>query len=325
MANAFSLIKEMKETPAIIKRFNPSQVTPWVNAIDKKNKLLLTGEGSSRIFPAKNMIAKALQRGHGWSIHTEGARQAYEYTLINHIVIGASNSGQTRELINLFEKLRNHKIPCFGMTVTPCSRLTTCTDNCILLTAGKEEATAATKSVIEQALVYQALLQGAEWQHKERAADLCEALLQTQWPQVIIAMVAQSSGLYFAGRNDGVAEELTLKTNEIVRKKCDFLEGTYAVHGIEEVMQEDEIVIVIEPFSEEIEKLQTVLAKGVGIKIIAISSREPPFPTIKIPALDGYDSYFQLIAGWNLLVAVGLSNGIHLDKTIRARKVGNAI
>jgi len=34
--------------------------------------------------------------------------------------------------------------------------------------------------------------------------------------------------------NNGVAEELALKTNEITRKKSAFLEGTFAVHGIEE-------------------------------------------------------------------------------------------
>jgi glucosamine--fructose-6-phosphate aminotransferase (isomerizing) len=31
-------------------------------------------------------------------------------------------------------------------------------------------------------------------------------------------MIANAGTIYFAGRNDGVAEELTLKTNEITRK-----------------------------------------------------------------------------------------------------------
>ena len=45
-----------------------------------------------------------------------------------------------------------------------------------------------------------------------------------------------------------MAEELTLKTNEITRKSSDYLEGTYAVHGIEEVMNADEVVIWVEPY-----------------------------------------------------------------------------
>ena len=52
----------------------------------------------------------------------------------------------------------------------------------------------------------------------------------------IIERACEAATIYFAGYNDGVAEELTLKTNEITRKKSDYLEGSYAVHGIEEVM-----------------------------------------------------------------------------------------
>ncbi|TVQ96896.1 MAG: sugar isomerase, partial [Spirochaetaceae bacterium] len=33
--------------------------------------------------------------------------------------------------------------------------------------------------------------------------------------------------------------------------------------------------------------------------------------------------YAQLAAGWNLLVELGLALGVNMDKTERARKVGN--
>ena len=50
---------------------------------------------------------------------------------------------------------------------------------------------------------------------------------------------------YFSGRNNGVAEEITLKTNEITRKKSSYLEGTYAVHGIEEVLGKQDVIRII--------------------------------------------------------------------------------
>ena len=125
------------------------------------------------------------------------------------------------------------------------------------------------------------------------------------------------------GYNDGVAEELTLKTNEITRKKSDFLEGTYAVHGIEEVMDKNDIVFVIDPLEEEIEKFQEVLVKGVGLKVVAIADRDTPFTTIRIPSAGEMNPYVFLSAGWNLLVEIGLALGIDLDKPERARKVGN--
>jgi len=120
-----------------------------------------------------------------------------------------------------------------------------------------------------------------------------------------------------------VAEELTLKTNEITRKKSDYLEGTYAVHGIEEVMNPNEVVIVVEPFAVEVEKMKQVLVDGVGMKVIAIATEETIFPTIRIPKVEGYDTVLQLLAGWNVLVHVGVAEGINLDKPQRARKIGN--
>ena len=141
----------------------------------------------------------------------------------------------------------------------------------------------------------------------------------------IIDLLKAAPVIYFSGRNNGVAEELALKTNEIAHKMSCYLEGTYALHGIEEVMQKGEVVVVVEPFREEIEKYSKVLKERAGVNVIAISSFDTPFPTIKIPAIDGFNGYIQLLAGWNLLVAVGLANSIDIDKTIRARKVGNEI
>ena len=133
----------------------------------------------------------------------------------------------------------------------------------------------------------------------------------------------KATAVYFAGRNNGVAEELTLKTNEITRKKADFLEGTYAVHGIEEVMDAGEVVIVLDPFEQEEGKFKECLVDGVGMTVLAISSRQTGFPTIVVPDAGPRQPYVQIAAGWNLLVEIGVGLGIDLDKPQRARKVGN--
>ena len=99
----------------------------------------------------------------------------------------------------------------------------------------------------------------------------------------MVEAIAGASVVYWAGRNEGVAEELTLKTNEITRKTADFMEGTYAVHGIEEVMRRDQVVIWIDPYEGSEEKFEEVLVKGVGMKVIAVASRPTRFPTIQIP------------------------------------------
>lgn len=319
-----ALIREMLETPGILRRFNSTQIRGWAARMAGK-RLLVTGEGSSRIFPAKNLIARALQTGHALNIMTEGARQAAEYDLRGFNVLAGSNSGRTRELISLCEKLAQDKIPCYAVTANAGSRLTEVAGDSRILTCGAEQAVAASKSVVEHALIYQSLLGGSEWRQQAAAADGCAVVLAQTIPPSMLDAIAAAPVIYFSGRNNGVAEELTLKANEIARRKSDYLEGTYALHGIEEVMRQDEVVILIDPFREEVEKYQKVLEQGTGIRIIAISSTDTPFDTIRIPALGGFDAYFQLLAGWNILVSVGLACGIDIDKPQRVRKVGNAI
>nr|MCU0409252.1 hypothetical protein [Bacteroidales bacterium] len=102
-----------------------------------------------------------------------------------------------------------------------------------------------------------------------------------------------------------------------------FLEGTFAVHGIEEVMDKSEVLIWIDPFIPEQEKFRECLVQGVGMNIVAVSSKQTIFPTIIIPDGGEYAEYVQLTAGWNILVETGIALGIDLDKPVRARKVGN--
>ena len=72
--------------------------------------------------------------------------------------------------------------------------------------------------------------------NQQEAAAKAREVLEAEIDPALVQKIAQAPVVYFAGRNNGVAEEITLKTNEITHKKSDYLEGTYAVHGIEEVM-----------------------------------------------------------------------------------------
>jgi len=139
----------------------------------------------------------------------------------------------------------------------------------------------------------------------------------------IINAIASAGTIYFAGRNDGVAQELTLKANEVARKKSDYLEGTFAVHGIEEVMEPGDVVVLIDPFRSELEKIKQTLVDGVGLKVFALCDEDTIFPTVKVPDIGELANYVYLAAGWNILVETGVLLGINLDKPQRARKVGN--
>lgn len=324
----FALCREMMDTVGVIDGFDPARTAEAAEAIAGVGRLFLTGEGSSRIFPAKNAVRKALTWGADLWVATEGSRQAATFDLSTFAVFGASNSGRTAEVIAVLKQLADAGNPNrFGLTANRDTLLEEHAATTFVLECGWEEAVAATKSVAEQALVYQSIISHVAGRNMARdldgAADkVREALTTTIDPQVIQA-VANAPTVYFAGYNDGVAEELTLKTNEIARKKSDFLEGTYAVHGIEEVMDPEDVVIVLDPIETETEKFHKVLVEGVGLTVVAISSVDTPFHTVRVPDAGEMNPYVLLGAGWNLLVEIGLSLGVDLDKAERARKVGN--
>lgn len=326
----FDLCLEMLETVDVIRNYNPADAEIFAQMLKPYRRIFLTGEGSSRIFPAQNLISSHLKYPSEVTFLSEGALQACEYDLSETAVVGLSNSGRTKELIQLFQLLsaKNHSglfTITSSQTKTPLTTLSTAT---AVLQCGAEKAVAATKSVVEQALFLDVMLKhltGKANENLSELSNLFEKALAINIPEDIIRMVASASRIYFAGRNNGVGEELALKTNEIARKKSDFLPGTYLVHGIEEVMDKSEIVVLVDPFEHEEQKIAKVLNDGVGMEIIAISNRKTLFPTILVPEGGVFNNYIELAAGWNLLVEVGLENGVNIDKGLRARKIGNEI
>ncbi len=324
----YALVREMMDTIDVIKGFDPDQTKDVAGEINTAGKLLLIGEGSSRIFPAKNIIRKALTWGLDINIFTDGSRQSAQYDLSKFAVFCASNSGRTKEVVLLAKKLiEQGNDRCYALSANEGTILEEVCKKTFVLTCGWEQAVAATKSVVEQALFYESILWHIAGRDDmapgaELAAKVEEALT-LQIDPAIVEAAAGAGTIYFAGYNDGVAEELRLKTNEITRKKSDYLEGTYAVHGVEEVMNKNDIVFVIDPIDDEIDKFQEVLVDGVGLKVVAIADRDTPFTTIRVPQAGEQKQHVHICAGWNLLVEIGMALGINLDKPERARKVGN--
>ena len=110
--NKYALVREMMETPDIIKAFNPGVAAKFADAVKSRKGLFLTGEGSSRIFPAKRAIMASLKWDFSKPVTTEGSTQAEEYNLKDFAVFAASNSGQTKEVIRLATALEKEESWC---------------------------------------------------------------------------------------------------------------------------------------------------------------------------------------------------------------------
>jgi glucosamine--fructose-6-phosphate aminotransferase (isomerizing) len=102
----FGLTKDMLAVPDLIRSFDAKRMQAIAKPIADQGRLLMTGEGSSRLFPAKNAIASAKRRGSNLGLHTEAGLQTLEYDLDNWAVMALSNSGRTAEVIELFHRLQ---------------------------------------------------------------------------------------------------------------------------------------------------------------------------------------------------------------------------
>ena len=326
--NRYHLVREMYETVDYIRGFNNTDAKHLLSKLPAGLPLMLTGEGSSRIYPAKNAVHHRLMQGKGPLILTESSADLAGMNLDGFVVIGASNSGKTKELINLFRNLKNsgHRY-LYGLSCNINSLLEKYSEKTYVIDAGIEKAVAASKSVVAQALFYDAVL--SEW-YDDKAIDgnllagAFEQALSVPVDRAVTDIICKAETVYFAGNNNGVAEELTLKTNEIIRKKSSYLPGTYLLHGVEEVITSNDVIIMVDAYPDEFDKVRSVYSGNIGTPVVAFSAGATPFHTVAIQAAgERLESYIKLAVGWNLLVETGIELGIDLDKPERARKIGN--
>lgn len=135
----FNLITDMIAAAEVIRTFDTAVVKNVAQQIAATGKLLISGEGSSRMFPAKSAIAHS--RRKGWNCHlvTEGGRQSQDYALDGWATLGVSNSGRTAEVIRLFQKLKSSGNPLrYSLTALPESTLESLASSGHVLHCGKE-------------------------------------------------------------------------------------------------------------------------------------------------------------------------------------------
>ena len=323
----FMVIREMFEAADTIRNFSPDAVKPFAATAKEYDALFLTGEGSSRMFPAGHAGWLSMRHEGLPRVFSAGSTEALGYDLKNCAVFAATNSGRTKEIIRLLKKLgsEGHRA-LFAVTNSIGTPVIDAADNSYTLTCGMEAAIPATKSLIEQALFYHALLfemAGVQLDGLMETGNAFEETLSLNIPIGLIIKTTRAPFIYFAGWGNGVAEELSLKAGELLRKKTRFLDGTMLLHGIEEVMDKGELIVLIDPFEEDEALIKERLEKNIGVDVIAVSERQTLFPTILIPEAPGFECYIQMAAAWNLIASAGIKLGIDIDNPARVKKVGN--
>jgi len=324
--------KEMFETIDVVRKFDLRKIEGFAKKLEIGQKqIILTGMGSSVLFPAKNAKDAAFRIGLKNKVEAAFASDFTKFDAScfdNSVVFLCSNSGKTKEVMLLLEKLDgNKKANLVGITATPDSILHQKARETHVLSCGKEQGVAATKSVIEQALTYEFLLRILNGENISKYGNgllelskTMEKILSAKIDEKIIEKLASSKTIYFVGSENGVAQEVALKIIEATGKMTGFYPNTEIIHGPQEFISEEDAVVIVNP--SELSGFMDDFAKA-GCPVFCISGNKEKYETITIPLAKGFENYCYLVAGWNLLKHIGHKLGVDMDHPKKVTKVGN--
>jgi len=291
----------------------PPLVAAW--RASPTRPLLLIGEGSSRLFPAglaRTIAAAAPQRLRLCDL---GGRDAAALPLDGYQLLLVSNSGKSRELVELLGTLPR-PVQALALVGVAGGALQRGVPAALVLLDAPERAVAATVSVLAQALaISHAACEAAgltvPW------AALRAALLQAE-ALTLPPPAAGCERIWWSGPESGPAGELALKTMETAGCLGVHLPGTMALHGIEEVLGAQDLVISLQADERDADRLRERIT-ATGARLLTIGPRGE----LVLPDLGPWSGCAHLVAGWRLLAQLALARGRDADRPVRARKVGN--
>lgn len=242
------MIKEIKETPEVMKRFFLSERDNLKGISErirnyKPSFAILAGRGSSDNACVFGQYVLEYISGLPVSLATGSIYTLYKKPpdISRSFVIGLSQSGETDDVCAIIEQARNIGSMSIGITNSKESRLYSLTEgNNIYLSAGKEESVCATKSFSSSILALLMLASSI----KDLAIDLSEViepvnkvLLEESYIENLVQRYIYSSNIVVLGTgfSYSVALEAALKLREscylnaIGMSSVDFLHGSIAI------------------------------------------------------------------------------------------------
>ncbi len=330
--------EEMQDAGRIFNEIYLEKIGDLADEI-KDKRIIFIGMGSSVIFPGRNAKERSLKLNIKNKVEVFFASELFALDdFSNTYVFLCSNSGRTKETNLLFDYCKKRGAECIVITAFEDSMLAKKSDKKIILTNSIEGGVAATKSVIEMALLYDLLInilarnQGKDINVNEIGAEMKKIPeifnenLNYEIGTEILNTMVNSNKIFIVGQDNGLAEEATLKCIEILRKDARFYPDTHIVHGPEEIISENDLVIIIKPnaFKDYLNDFEKV-KNNTGCKIICLDENESIFPTVIVKSNRLFENYCYLVSSWNLFRRVANRLKIDIDHPKKISKVGNPL
>ncbi|MBT4541282.1 hypothetical protein HOC35_07250 [Candidatus Woesearchaeota archaeon] len=323
MAETSITEKEMAEAIDIFLNFDPTPAYDIAERIRGK-PIYIVGMGSSLLMPggfAKYLAADLIPEQR-IEVVFPSCLDAHRIPKDAYVFLN-SNSGNTPEVIDLGELLRINDIPFFGITAQEGSHLAEISNenspypstnkNSYILRGGFEQATPATKSVVEQTLFFHALICKLSYReftlgkNGRETAIVAEKMIHNLSMDIdeedIVLRLMQAETIYWIDHNTGVAEELALKTQEITGIRGVYYPGTQILHGPAEGFGINNRIIVVGAKNYLLSDINELYEQAgeANAGAYALESSADMGINIEAVTTPGSEVYAQLTAGWNLL------------------------
>ncbi len=329
MTEAGALIRrDIADVQTLLKNWPTDAWEPLRSALaaSAAKPVMLVGEGSSRLFPAA--LLRHLRRLWRAPVRFDdcGGREAEHFDLSGQTIVGLSNSGETREVVELLDRLIGEGHEAIQAILgRNDGYMATNVKHHIAVLDRPEEAVAATVSVIGQALVLAhalAAIQGTTIPTAD-LAKACEQLMTESFSDEASAVIQGAKRIFWCGADTGAAAELTLKTVEITRLPGIHAPGNLVLHGLEEIMDEGDVVVVMDLPEADMDLVQKFVIEGTPAKVLRLDTNNGNWPGITVPDCGEWTPITQLVAGWRLMLEIAAVLDVNPDTPQRARKVGN--
>ncbi len=270
------MLKEIHEEPEAVRRLLSSLkneqkglMNKLVHDIKKSKKIYFVASGTSY---HSTLIATYLLNKLGYDTHTMIASEFGNYMNVDRktLLIAVSQSGETMDVINVIKKFRG-KSKIVSVVNVPYSTIQRLSDYSLEIMAGQEIAVAATKSFVNQVVLFRELANKLGLREKTNPDDI-RNFIKSYEPKTkrLAKKLFKKRDIYIIGRGIGypVAREIALKLKEISYIHAEGMMGGELKHGTIALIEKGTPVIAL--ISDEFIESNAIEVKSRGAYVIPL-------------------------------------------------------
>lgn len=265
-----TMLDEIREQPAVIRRIldsNRASAAAALSAMTSTTHGLIAARGTSDnagryaqyVWGARNNYTVGLATPSLFSVYDDPPR------LVDAMVVGISQSGQSPDVVSVLEEARRQSQPTIAITNDPLSPMAGAGDVLLELHAGEERAVAATKTYTAELANIALISTGGESSDLAKVPGVAEAVLDLETAiETAAARFAdlEHCAVIARGYNHATAFEWALKLQELTYAVSQPFSTADFLHGPIAVLEPGYPVLAIASAGPTLEDVRDVIARS---------------------------------------------------------------